>query len=155
MLELMVVLFIIGIITSFVILSINNQKDTKCCDEVKRLVAIMKLLNEESILTNKTLAISIHHSGYAFLLHDGKTWNELKNDEILHKHSFFSKPEIDLFLDGKPVIFNTDPDFSVPYIVFISSGEITPFEFTFSCPDKDEVYTIVGSLSGEIQLKPL
>ncbi len=154
LLEIVVVLFIIGIIAGIAVISAFNDKHNRCYDDVKNFFSVLKLLNEEAVLKSENFAVSITDNGYISLKYDGKEWSEIE------KNSFFEKPQIEFILDGRLVLiedFGLDEESEdiIPHIIFLSIGEITPFKLTLFWREYDKKYEITSSLSGTLELLSL
>lgn len=129
LLELMVVLVIIGIILSFATLSIHTSDPA--AEEAARLVALVDLAGEESVLTVKELGIVFNRSAYHFVRYDNGSWYPLEDDAQFRERVMPEGITFKVSFDGvAPELRQNDDDDRAerPQVVFLSSGERTPAE---------------------------
>jgi general secretion pathway protein H len=67
LLEIMVVLVLIGIITSFALLSVGGGPRDRLAEEAQRLAALVELHQQEAILSGELRGIRFARTGYAIL----------------------------------------------------------------------------------------
>jgi general secretion pathway protein H len=72
LLEIMVVLVLIGIITSFALLSVGGGPRERLAEEGQRLAALVELHQQEAILSGEVRGIRFTRTGYAILSLDEK-----------------------------------------------------------------------------------
>ncbi len=149
LLELLVVLVIIGIVSSFAVLSIGLTGRDKSLDkESQRLLALMQMASEESVQKTEELGLAIGSDGYHFLRYDydQNVWQSLE-DDLFRERSLPDDVTLDLVLEGRPIVLD-DPSMSdgkdqstadlqdnkdkpkPPQILFLSSGEVSQFTLT-------------------------
>jgi general secretion pathway protein H len=163
LLELLVVLLLIGIITSMAMLSITlTGRGDRIDGEAQRLTALMRLATDEAVLRTEELALRFDTGNYLFLRYNGDTWEEYA-DQPLTGHLLPDDIEVVLLLEGHDVVLgessieedNKDDKQQAslkPQILFLSSGEITPFEITLIDRAGDLRRLIKGNLLGDISL---
>ena len=149
LIEVMAVVFIIGVIVTFASLSIGRHSDQSLAEEAKRLHYLIKLASEESVMRSISLALEITKEGYQFVKIQGDQFVPLEGDRLFRKREFPADLKIDMEIQGEPVSFeNKDQP---PHIYILSSGEMTPFKITISQEDS-QPYTITGDLIGKVEL---
>ena len=150
--EIIVVVFVIGVIVTFASLSVNQQSERYVEDEAKRLHHLMRLASEEAILTAQELSLLVTRSGYNFARLEGPKWVPLADDSMFRAREF---PET---LEVKLKVYGQDADLSdseKPAPVFIlSSGELTPFELSLKAEDSKQAYSVTGTLTGQVAYQP-
>jgi general secretion pathway protein H len=146
LLELLVVLVIIGIVSSFAVLSTGLTGRNKPLDkESQRLLALMQMASEESVQKTVELGLTVSNDGYHFQRYDydQNTWQPLE-DDLFRERSLPDDLTLDLVLEGRPIVLDdpsmTDSDTesdkdkkkkpTPPQILFLSSGEVSPFTLT-------------------------
>ena len=112
LLELLVVLVIIGIVSSFAVLSTGLTGRNKPLDkESQRLLALMQMASEESVQKTEELGLTISNDSYRFLRYDydQNTWQPIegfisKRTEATFSHSYcpdciekYVKPDIEAY----------------------------------------------------------
>jgi len=66
LLELIVVVFIIGVIAGFASLSVGTSADRTIEEEAKRFTALLRLASEESILNAVEMGVKVYKTSYQF-----------------------------------------------------------------------------------------
>lgn len=74
--ELMVVLFIIGIASSAVVMSVRSP-ERGVRDEAEQFAARVAALRDNAILQSRTMAVTVRPSGYGFEAREKGTWTSL------------------------------------------------------------------------------
>ena len=147
LLELLIVLVVIGIISSFAVLSTGlADRDKPLGKETQRMLALLRMASEESVQRGTELGMRIDGSGYRFMRFDRDAWKPME-DDLFRERDLPAEISVKLELEGRPIVLDT-PDSSdtttsttktdaktkpqAPQIVFLSSGEVSPFVLTLS-----------------------
>lgn len=147
LLELLIVLVVIGIMSSFAVLSVGTaDRDKPLAKETQRLLALMRMASEESVQRTEQLGLFIDNDSYRFLRYDQNAWQPL-DDDLFRERSLPENLIMTLVLEGRPIVLE-DPmaltddakkdekdkkeKIKPPQIIFLSSGEISPFTLTLS-----------------------
>jgi len=153
LLELLVVIVIIGIITSFAVLSlglISPQSELE--QHGQRLRALMLLASEEAVLQGQELALQLDGQRYYFLILKDKTWLRINNDPVLRDRELPEHVSASLRVEGEVFEFQTETENRLtPRVYFFSSGEISPFNLSLSSRDAEYDYRINGNSQGVIK----
>ncbi len=151
--ELLVVIVLLGIVTSFAVLSIgSSDSERKMEEEAKRLHALIKLVREEAIIQAKEIAMEINKQEYTFLEYQDKTWLPLKS-KIFHARSIDNELEFKVDTDGKLKLFNSKKP-TLLRLYFLSSGEQTPFEMRINLNNQSRpYYKLAGTFNGKLTLE--
>ena len=157
LLELLVVIVIIGIITSVASVSVNVLgRDNQVEEQAKRLNAVISQVREESEMQARDIGLFIERDGYLFMRFDSRrqSWVEIDNDQLLARRELPGGLENRLWLEGREVILKTHDELTalnkhaattsnlsakdaatrqakdsrVPQIAILSSGDLSPFE---------------------------
>ena len=166
LLELLVVLLIIGIVSSFAVLSTNLAgRDQSLDEESQRLLALLRLAGQEAVLQTEELAVQFDSNRYRFLRYEQNEWKPLE-DDLFRERTLPDTLHVDLQLEGRPIVLDApdkDPDKSdmdkkdqplTPQIVLLSSGEVSPFVLTLSKRSGDEQRVIKSVGDGSFELDP-
>lgn len=145
--EIIVVVFIIGVIVTFATLSVSQHSDRYIEDEAKRIHHLLRLASEEAVLRGQELSLLLTRTGYSFAALSGPSWEPITDDRFFRAREF---PEtINVHLS----IYDEDVDLTnrekPAQIYLLSSGEVTPFTLTLS-GESNVKYRITGSLTGQI-----
>lgn len=163
LLELLVVVLIIGIMLGAIGFSMDSRE--KQLDlEADRLLALLRMARQETLLFAGEAAVAFHAGGYVFLRQEGQRWLPARED--VYRPRFFAE-DLRLALrfpeDGvNPVLLPSlgresgrtpEADFAaavdgLPRINFSSSGETTPFELTIALASSSKTITISGNMQG-------
>ncbi|SCZ59632.1 type II secretion system minor pseudopilin GspH [Thiohalomonas denitrificans] len=136
LLELMVVMVIIGVIIGFAALSIGDGgRSERIETEARRLAALMQLTGDEAILNGSQLGLLLTPEGYRFLTLGQEEWEPVEGDQLLRARKLPDGVAMELRVDGMPVGVEEDPKKPEPHLVFLSSGDRTPFEMELGPAD--------------------
>lgn len=150
LIELLVVLIIIGIVTSFAVLSIGLSSETDRAEqEARRLVALMQLASDEAVLSARPVALQVDSDAYRFFSLRDQQWQLIENDSELHERELPQGTRLELEIEGEPIkLGNTE---TPARIVFLSSGEISPFTIVLHTRDDRHRFQLRGELQGRIE----
>lgn len=151
--ELLVVIVLIGLMTSFVMLSTGSAGlEREMAEEAKRLHGLVKLAQEESIIQAKEIAMEMDKNEYSFLQQGDKKWVPL-NEKVFRQRNLKNELELKLDMEAQPGIFKSDKT-DVLRIYFLSSGELTPFTISIKLKEHDyPYYRLTGEFNGTVELK--
>jgi general secretion pathway protein H len=149
LIEVMTVVFIIGVIITFASLSIGQNSDKTLEEEAKRLQYLIKLASEESVLRSTSMAVAFTKEGYQFETVQGGQYVPLEKDKLFRKREFPADMKVDMELQGQEVSFGDQEN--LPRIFILSSGEMTAFKITLRLEDS-QPYIITGDLMGQVKL---
>ena len=149
--EMLVVVFIIGIIVSFATLSVGNPGSDEVEEEINRIQQLIRIASEEAIFNAKELALEINNENYQFVrLVDGNQWQPISDDNILRQRQFPTDIDVEILIDGLKVIID-DPDNPIR-IFILSSGDVRPFVLKIKHHDADDFYTLESDSSNKLTL---
>lgn len=156
MLELLVVLLIIGIIVTFITLSIDTRREDIEV-EAKRFAALLNLAQEEAILNGREYAMEFNSTGYSFLELAGAKWKAIENDDVLKERKLPEGLNLKLVLEGEEIDMELsgnvfDAGVAPPRIYLLSSGEFTPYEITFRDEYSKTAFYIAPGESGKARV---
>ncbi|MFT5112695.1 MAG: type II secretion system protein H [Parasphingorhabdus sp.] len=85
LLEMMLVVALIAITVTFVNLNIEPDQEDLLSDEAERVAALIRHMEEESVLTGQTMAIEFNdvEQTYSFLQLQAGEWQLIENDDLL------------------------------------------------------------------------
>ena len=145
--EIIVVVFIIGVIVTFGSLSISQHSDRYVEDEAKRIHHLMRLATEEAVLSSQELSFLINSEGYSFAQLVGPKWEPIEGDRFFRSREFPENLSVKMKVYDQEVNLN---DSEKPVQIYLlSSGEVTPFQLTLKGESNAE-YNVTGSLTGQI-----
>lgn len=142
LIEILVVLFIIGITLSFALLSFGDfGEKRRIVVASEQFIQYIKLIQQYAILDTSTLRIQVNPDGYQVLrFYPPKTWSPIASTPLFHRQHF-----------PKGLIVNAGARQKM--IMVDSSGDMTPFTLTFGSSQQPTITTIVGQANGAIRLQ--
>lgn len=180
LIEIVVVIFIIGIILTFAVLSVGQNKTRVIQDEVNRMNALMTLASQEAVLQGQEFAVEVHSNGYQFLqLLQNDTawqWQPINKEAIFRPRCLPAGLTLKLVLEGETALLEpmscdakaqdsnkdeqgssnqTTSEKEQPRIFLLSSGEMTPFQVSMQLEDEQEGYYLKGDLTGVLAVNQL
>ncbi|MFQ5469880.1 MAG: type II secretion system minor pseudopilin GspH [Gammaproteobacteria bacterium] len=149
LIEILVVVFIIGIALGLVVMSINPNRSTLLEEEAKRIATLVSLLAEESIIQSREMAIEFANDGYKFLVLDEQTWKEVE-DDLYRARELPDTMTLEVFFEGNNFDFLEIDYEGNPRAYILSSGEMTPFEVVLNDDDEEGRYHIIADITGRV-----
>lgn len=157
LIEIIVVVALAGIIVAGVLLNstlVNPNK--KFITLTKQISQLIHHAHQEAELSNVNYAISITKKGYLFLRYEGGDWNAFNKKPLVEKN-ITNQYKQELLIDNKLVEPLTASDIKnnkfKPHILLLASGEMSPFEWTFSDLDNDLEIIVTGLYNGAINIE--
>lgn len=168
LIEVLVVVLIIGIVLSFVSLSINTNSAAQRLDrEARRLAALAQTAATDAILYGAEIGIDITPKGYRFVHLTDDGWQVLGGpDQPLRPRELgpglalvnvtVEDPNRPMLQPGGGDEGDSDEDDDIrrrPEALFLSSGEIIPFVLELHAEDAEQRYRLTGEADGSIELE--
>ncbi|KAB7622992.1 type II secretion system minor pseudopilin GspH [Alkalilimnicola sp. S0819] len=160
LMEVMVVLVLIGIITSMAVIGFGGGRADSLQEESRRLAVLMQLASEEAILTARPLGLRFDEEGYRFLQYEEQRWRVLEEDPQLRPRALPEFLRLELLLEGQSAEpagllaqGEEDEDRLLPEILFMETGELTPFELLIRAEEVEDHYRISGDINGVLDLQ--
>jgi type II secretion system protein H len=107
LIEILVVVFIIGIISAGVLLSVNlTGRDRDLEKESDRFFSLVNYAREQAQLQTREYGVLMHDDGYQFVAYDARrgVWREIYEDEILRVRKLPDGLDFKLVVDTRPVV---------------------------------------------------
>lgn len=154
LLEVLVVVFIIGLLAGLAVLSVDDRAaDDRLQQEAQRLDALLETAAEEAVLFGVELGLEITRDGYRFLRLDADGWTPITaQDSPLRPRALDENTTLRLIRADGEEIGDEDGDAPRPDVLFLSSGEITPFELAMTGNGAHSRYRYEGQLTGELKM---
>lgn len=152
----MVVIVIVGIMFSFLALSIRGDSPEEAIKtEAQRLNQLIQVALEEAILRGEEYGIVFKPNSYQFAHLTENGWQYIEKNRQLRIRELTQDITIELEVDKSSFSFSsTQNDSKIskiePQVFLLSSGEITP-EFTVNMTifGANTTYRIVGKMNGQ------
>jgi general secretion pathway protein H len=158
LIEILVVLFIMSIVTSVALLSINRNENRQLETFTNELVQRMTLAEEEAMLKPSVLGLSIKNKMVQFTSYQpaesGKksSW-QATEDHLLANHAIPASMEVSIEVGGKKLEIDEEKQF--PQVVISTNGDLTPFIIYVGKKGQAPRYVINGDADGNITSKLL
>lgn len=169
LLELLVVVTIIGLLAGAVIISTGTVRADRDIErEAQRLISLIELAREESIMQSREHAILFTPTGYQFYVFDYQTeqWAEPSGDALLSPRELEKAIQLELLqIEDRDVVLDPaslesdedddeeeDDNAPQPQVMILSSGEMTPFEATFVQDSIGARITVTADLAGRLTM---
>jgi len=153
LLELLVVVVIIGVLTSLIAVSLSPNKPSPQ-RESRRFYQVLEAARQQAVLFNQELGVELRGNSYRVLQWRTQQWRPL-DTPLFSEYRIPANLSQILWLDGlatdTPLTGSDKPQ---PQIVFFSTGEVTPFGWTLQDPDDNAQWRLAASPLGEFDLKP-
>lgn len=161
LLELMVVVIIIGVMTTFAVLSLGNSAARRVDEEAYRFASLIRLAADEAVLQGREIGIEIKRDGYVFHQFDDqfRQWVPMATNLVYRSRTLTEGMTIDLRLDDQEMVLpavgeaedGEEEDPPQPQVLLLSSGEMTPFELIFEFQDIEVVLKATANGAVETQ----
>ena len=150
LIELMVVIAIMGLITSFVLPYIPTDKADQMRSEADRFESLIAYAQTHAILQSQDLGLIIEGADYRFVRQDSGSWQVLE-EEPLNPQKLENYLTQTLTVEDE-VVESDSGEEVLPSVLFFSSGEISPFEYTLLLSEQQLVrlkYNLLGEVERE------
>jgi len=156
LLEVIVVVFIIGLMATFASLSVGGG-DRYLQQEAQRLTGLVQLAGEEAIINGQEYGLAFNKTGYQFgLLGNGNKMTPLAEDDgVFRARVMPNGIFIALEINGEEIFLQEasseqEDDAGQKSIIYLlSSGEMTPFVAEFRTEERGG-YRVQGDFIGNI-----
>ena len=162
LLELMVVLVLIGIISTFAVLSVGRHDQAAAMErETRRLATLIDMASNEAVIRGEELAIHFTATGYSFMVLQADGWRELQDDDLLKPYTLPKGISVRIEVEGDPPGLGNQgkgpeqqdkmsEDKLTPQVYILSSGEMTPFSATFEVDQSPVRYHLTATMLGKL-----
>jgi general secretion pathway protein H len=151
LIELMVVVFIIGLIAAAAVITFGgDRRDTELDKEAERIHALLDYTREQAELQTRDYGIRINNHAYSFVVFDviRNEWRLSQEDDALREREFPEGMLPKVVLEGRPIVLDVKnkkgiEDFK-PQIMIFANGDLSSFEITLQREggaDKARIYT--------------
>lgn len=170
LIELLVVVSVIGIITSMVLLSLGVLGDDRQLRvEARRISSLLELAQDEAVMQGREFGLEVMLSSYRFVEYDAfqSRWVELIGDDTFRLRQLPEDIEFDLLLEDRIILLDPDPhqivdpesneflasaEIYAPHVMIFSSGDSTPFELQIVNRSRQQTVVLRGDLTGAIEV---
>jgi general secretion pathway protein H len=161
LLELLVVVVIIGIVTSMAVISVRVLGgDHEMDQEAARLRAVIIQAREDAMLQGQDVGLRVDARGYDFLRYDTRNerWLIVSDDPLLRERvlpdglvAALTMESQDVKLPVRAAPAGTEQ--YTPQVVVQASGDLVPFEVILTRDGTEESRRITGSVDGAVSVQ--
>jgi general secretion pathway protein H len=148
LIEIMIVVFIIGLITAAAVITFGgDSRDTELDREAERLEALLEYAREQAELQTRDYGFRTNRLNYQFVVFDplANKWKLATEDEALRERKLPAGLMPALAVEGRPIVLDSRwpklDDFK-PQIMIFGNGDISSFEWTVMREESGEVARI-------------
>jgi general secretion pathway protein H len=133
--EIMIVVFIIGLITAAAVITFGGQsRDTQLDEEAERLDALLDYVREQAELQTRDFGFRMHLGAYQFVVFDPTTsqWRTADEDDALRERRIPEGLIPSLVVEGRKVVLDSKwpkLDDHKPQVMIFANGDISSFEW--------------------------
>ena len=137
LIELMVVIAIMGLLTSVVLPFLPGDKQELLYEELDRFESRVAYAQTHAVLQSQDLGLVVEEGEYRFLQRAKSGW-EVIQEEPLQAQRIPEFLQQQLSIEGQEILLEDTLDDEVPppKVLFLSSGEITPFGYQMSLSEQ-------------------
>jgi len=169
LIEIMVVVFIIGLVSAAVIINFTGKtRDTELETAAQRLDALFDYVREQAELQTRDYGFRVNDKSYSFVVYDvlANQWRPVEEDDALREREFPEGIVPAVVVEGRSIVLNRkkrdkELDDFTPDILIFSNGDLSSFEVALQregARDRARIYTDEQSevrllLPGEVEQK--
>lgn len=155
LIEILVVIFILGISAMILVPNIGNQDQVIAKEEAKRFLKVMKLAQERALFQGIELGLKVEPERYLFMQYQAGKWQEIEGNTFAARKrppavKYALSVEGDLTL--QTLTPQKDKKIETPQILILSSGEMTPFVMAFVTNTQEDPYRVEAGITAELSL---
>ncbi|WP_290651305.1 type II secretion system minor pseudopilin GspH [Aquisalimonas sp.] len=155
LIEVMVVVVLIGIITTLAVLNMGGEDD-RVEREARRLAAVLDTAGREAVIQARELGLVLEPDGYRFARLESDAWrtDAYQHDRALGAHALPGDLRLRVSTDDLPGEREPGDNDDRPHVLILSSGELTPFEVEIRRPgSRSPPWIVTGELDGTIDYR--
>ena len=136
LIEIMIVVFIIGLITAAAVITFaGDTRDTELDKEAQRLDALFNYVREQAELQTRDYGFRVNDLAYSFVVFDvlQNEWRVADEDDALRERAFPEGIEPAVVVEGRRIVLAKKKmaieDFK-PQVMIFANGDLSSFEIT-------------------------
>ena len=156
--EIMIVVFIIGLITAAAVITFGGQsRDSELDEEAERLDALLDYVREHAELQTRDYGFRTHRFNYQFVVFDPlrNEWRAVDEDDALRERKLPEGLVPSLVVEGRPIVLDTKwpkIDDHKPQIMIFSNGDLTSFEWRLTRQESGQAAVIATDEQSNIRM---
>lgn len=164
LIEILVVVFIIGLVSAGAILAFTSEKrDSQLEQEAERMDSLFTYVREQAELQTRDYGLRIDRLGYSFVVFDvlADQWRPVDEDDAMRERNFPAGIRPAVVVEGREIVLDTKKkdsskqvvDYSPDVLVF-ANGDVSSFEVTLQRDGGDASRLYTDEDSNIILLQP-
>jgi hypothetical protein len=153
-----VVVLVIGIAMALTVFTVQGGGGERSArEEVRRVERLVQVVSGEALLRVAEYGIEFTRAGYRFLRWDGAEWQSLPDPGVLRDHRWPDAFAVSLEVEGRPIPLGDAfaVEEPIPQVVFLSSGEVSPFLLAIVVPESRRGERLRVHLSARTERAPV
>lgn len=163
LIEILVVLVIISIVTTVALVSLSMNQSRHLENYANDLSQTITLAEEQAMLRPAVLGLQIKHQTYFFAIYNPDAnvekkepqWTPIENSHSLGLHDIPDNIDIQIAVDGTPIVADEDSETEGPQIILSTNGDMTPFTIYVGKKGEKPRFLIRGEADGSIKNEKL
>ncbi len=138
LIEIMIVVFIVGLITAAAVISFGgDRRDTELDKEAERLHALIDYAREQAELQTRDYGVRMDRLGYGFVVFNplSNEWRYAEEDDALRERKWPDGLIPGLVVEGRNVVLDVrKPDVTdfKPQVMIFANGDLSSFEVSLA-----------------------
>ena len=139
LLELMVVIFIIGLLSGVAVLTLPSKDGGALLQEQRfKLLGSLRSARAEAVFSGRSLGLAWQQERGRFYVLTAQGWQSIQQGVLAKELALDERVSSDISVGGEPLksAMDTDQDEegqqTTPQLVFLGDGQISPFEWRLS-----------------------
>lgn len=138
LLELMVVIFIIGLLSGVAALSLPEKAGGSLLQEQRyQMLNTLRSARAEAVFSGRTLGLLWERRRGSFFFLSAQGWQPITEGVLAKPLEFDDRLELELSMSGEPLskantLSDDEDSQATPQLVFLGDGQISPFEWRLS-----------------------
>lgn len=163
LIEILIVLFIISIVTTVALLSINRNENKRLEAFANELTQVVTLAEEHAMLQPTVLGLTFNEQSFQFAAlktsingngEKKNNWESLQ-DNVLGRHVIPNNIELNIEVGNNHLTSSNDAEKINPQIIISTNGDVTPFTIYVGKKGEKPRYVITGDADGNVTNKEL
>jgi general secretion pathway protein H len=169
LLEMLVVVLIIGIVTTFAVLSLGGDRRGEELDrEAHQFAELLRLASEQTVLRGEEWGVQIGVDEYRFLIYTDQGWAPQEDDPLFRARTLAEGTELEVELEGRDIVLGVtgsaeestkkdkaEAEAPKPTLFILSSGEVNPFAARFTANQTEQRFEVKADALGTITVEAL
>ncbi len=144
LIELMIVVFIIGLVTAGAVIVFGGERrDTELEKEAARLDALLNYAREQAELQTRDYGFRANQTSYSFVVFDvlANEWRPAEEDDALRERKFPAGIRPAMVVEGRSIVLDSkkkDVEDFRPQVLIFANGDLSSFEVMLAREGSDD-----------------